>query len=92
MDGKLAGSIHGWSQHVHAVKDIVSRERNEVQVEWMSPYADVSLAVRAELLEILRILRNQSEVQTLAVQAVVTNADNDTEPVAQVKWADFDEL
>lgn len=92
MDGTLAGGIRGWSQHAYVVKYIVSGERKEVQVEWMGPYADVSLAVTVELLKILIILRNQGEFHTEAFHAVVTNADNDTELVAQVRWADFDEL
>lgn len=78
------------SQLVDSVKDFSKGEHKEANVAQISPYADESLALTVELVGVSTKLKNQGEFQMQAIRAVAISADNDSERVVQVKWADVD--
>lgn len=76
---------------MYGVENIVTSAQNEVYVVQMSSYADESLAVSAELLDVFTALQIQGEFETEAIRAVAISADCDIDWGVQVKWTDLEE-
>lgn len=53
----------------------------------VSPHADETLAVTAELLEVFTTLKIQDEIQMQGIRTVAITTGTDTEWVVHLKWA-----
>ena len=55
--------VPGGSEHVRVVKDVVTRDTEEVNVVRMRPYADSSLVVGVEVRKVFAIAKHQGECE-----------------------------
>lgn len=70
--------------------EVTTGQRQEFQVARVSPYANESLAVTAEL-EVFATLKHLEEFKTEVLRVIAISADNGTKWAEQIKLAGLDE-
>ena len=81
----------GGSEHVHVVEDIVTGETKEVHVVRVRPYADSSLVVGAEVLEVLEMIKHQREFKIADVISVGKDPARVGEYRVQIAWVGLED-
>ena len=83
--------VPGGSDYVRVVEDIITGETKEIHVVRMSPYADSSLVVGAEVREVLEMTKHQGEFEIAGVIRVGNNPVQGVEYRVQIARVDLEE-